>query len=180
MPGTVPAPRRSSRPTPGSPSPTPTSPWPAAPNPACSPSRTSTTDDPHAREKATAQAKKACSGCPVTAECLKWALANPDLTRTEVWAATANAQRLHGLLSQAHPVPGVSLGPAAAAHCVLAPAGRFEFPDAQGRPVPPGLARGAEGRARELPICGNQLTPRDRGLARLLLRTPHHFRDGEN
>ncbi|ARI56876.1 transcriptional regulator (plasmid) [Streptomyces sp. S8] len=53
----------------------------------------STTDDPRAREKATAQAKKACSTCPVAAECLKWALANPDLTQTGVWAATTKRER---------------------------------------------------------------------------------------
>ncbi|MFE1545491.1 WhiB family transcriptional regulator [Streptomyces microflavus] len=53
----------------------------------------STTDDPRAREKATAQAKKSCSGCPVAAECLKWALANPDLTQTGVWAATTKRDR---------------------------------------------------------------------------------------
>lgn len=53
----------------------------------------STTDDPRAREKATAQAKQACSTCPVAAECLKWALANPDLTQTGVWAATTKRDR---------------------------------------------------------------------------------------
>ncbi|MFI5905261.1 WhiB family transcriptional regulator [Streptomyces cyaneofuscatus] len=52
-----------------------------------------TTDDPRAREKATAQAKKACSTCPVAAECLKWALANPDLTPSGVWAATTKRDR---------------------------------------------------------------------------------------
>ncbi|HEY9327031.1 MAG TPA: WhiB family transcriptional regulator [Streptomyces sp.] len=53
----------------------------------------STSDDPRAREKATAQAKQACSGCPVVTECLKWALAKPDLTPTGVWAATTNRDR---------------------------------------------------------------------------------------
>ncbi|MEE1735440.1 WhiB family transcriptional regulator [Streptomyces sp. BE147] len=53
----------------------------------------STTDDPRAREKATTEAKQACSGCPVAAECLKWALANPDLTQTGVWAATTKRDR---------------------------------------------------------------------------------------
>lgn len=53
----------------------------------------STADDPRAREKATAQAKKACAGCPVAAECLKWALANPGLTQTGVWAATTRRER---------------------------------------------------------------------------------------
>ncbi|MFI9019425.1 WhiB family transcriptional regulator [Streptomyces griseus] len=53
----------------------------------------STADDPRAREKATTEAKKACSGCPVAAECLKWALANPDLTSAGVWAATTKRDR---------------------------------------------------------------------------------------
>ncbi|MFC9183352.1 WhiB family transcriptional regulator [Streptomyces globisporus] len=53
----------------------------------------STVDDPRAREKATAQAKQACSTCPVVTECLKWALANPDLTQTGVWAATTKRDR---------------------------------------------------------------------------------------
>lgn len=53
----------------------------------------STADDPRAREKATAQAKQACAGCPVVTECLKWALANPDLTPTGVWAATTKRDR---------------------------------------------------------------------------------------
>ncbi|MFD5978190.1 WhiB family transcriptional regulator [Streptomyces bacillaris] len=53
----------------------------------------STADDPRAREKATAQAKQTCSGCPVVTGCLKWALANPDLTQTGVWAATTKRDR---------------------------------------------------------------------------------------
>lgn len=53
----------------------------------------STTDDPRAREKATTEAKQACSGCPVVTECLKWALANPDLTSAGVWAATTKRDR---------------------------------------------------------------------------------------
>ncbi|KAB2588012.1 WhiB family transcriptional regulator [Streptomyces cyaneofuscatus] len=53
----------------------------------------STTDDPRAREKATTEAKQACSGCPVVTECLKWALANPGLTPTGVWAATTKRDR---------------------------------------------------------------------------------------
>lgn len=52
-----------------------------------------TTDDPRAREKATAQAKQTCSTCPVVTECLKWALANPDLTSAGVWAATTKRDR---------------------------------------------------------------------------------------
>ncbi|MFF5881039.1 WhiB family transcriptional regulator [Streptomyces californicus] len=53
----------------------------------------STADDPRAREKATAQAKRACAGCPVAAECLKWALANPELAPAGVWAATTRRDR---------------------------------------------------------------------------------------
>ncbi|MER0428843.1 WhiB family transcriptional regulator [Streptomyces microflavus] len=53
----------------------------------------STADDPRARQKATAQAKQACVGCPVVTECLKWALAKPDLTPTGVWAATTKRDR---------------------------------------------------------------------------------------
>ncbi|WEH43962.1 WhiB family transcriptional regulator [Streptomyces sp. AM 2-1-1] len=53
----------------------------------------STDQDPHAREKALAKAKHACSGCPIVTGCLKWALANPDLTHTGVWAATTKRDR---------------------------------------------------------------------------------------
>ncbi|MFD6478968.1 WhiB family transcriptional regulator [Streptomyces anulatus] len=53
----------------------------------------STADDPRAREKATTEARQACSTCPVVTECLKWALANPDLTPTGVWAATTKRDR---------------------------------------------------------------------------------------
>lgn len=49
--------------------------------------------DPRAREKALAQAKHACSGCPIVKDCLKWALANPSLTTTGVWAATTARDR---------------------------------------------------------------------------------------
>ncbi|MYY80843.1 MULTISPECIES: WhiB family transcriptional regulator [unclassified Streptomyces] len=49
--------------------------------------------DPRAREKALVKAKHACSGCPIVNGCLKWALANPDLTRTGVWAATTARDR---------------------------------------------------------------------------------------
>ncbi|MGW7347878.1 WhiB family transcriptional regulator [Streptomyces sp. NPDC054854] len=52
-----------------------------------------TDDDPRAREKALTQAKHACSGCPIVKGCLKWALANPALTRTGVWAATTKCDR---------------------------------------------------------------------------------------
>lgn len=52
-----------------------------------------TGEDPRAREKALAQAKHACSGCPIVKGCLKWALANPALTTTGVWAATTKRDR---------------------------------------------------------------------------------------
>ncbi|MFI9080943.1 WhiB family transcriptional regulator [Streptomyces sioyaensis] len=45
------------------------------------------------REKSLAKAKLACSGCPIVTGCLKWALANPDLTPTGVWAATTHRDR---------------------------------------------------------------------------------------
>ncbi|WUT01741.1 WhiB family transcriptional regulator (plasmid) [Streptomyces sp. NBC_00708] len=52
-----------------------------------------TAEDPRAREKALAHARRACSACPVVTDCLKWALANPDLTPTGVWAATTKRAR---------------------------------------------------------------------------------------
>ncbi|MCX4581298.1 WhiB family transcriptional regulator [Streptomyces sp. NBC_01571] len=52
-----------------------------------------TDKEPRAREKALAQAKHACSGCPIVQGCLKWALANPGLTKTGVWAATTKRDR---------------------------------------------------------------------------------------
>ncbi|MFB7258078.1 WhiB family transcriptional regulator [Streptomyces nojiriensis] len=52
-----------------------------------------TDEDPRAREKALTQAKHACSGCPIVRGCLKWALANPGLTKTGVWAATTARDR---------------------------------------------------------------------------------------
>lgn len=45
------------------------------------------------RTKTIARAKVACSGCPVVQGCLKWALANPSLTRRGVWAATTPGKR---------------------------------------------------------------------------------------
>jgi WhiB family redox-sensing transcriptional regulator len=45
------------------------------------------------REKTLAKAKLACSGCPIVTGCLKWALANPTLTPTGVWAATTHRDR---------------------------------------------------------------------------------------
>ncbi|MFB7552616.1 WhiB family transcriptional regulator [Streptomyces sp. NPDC056154] len=52
-----------------------------------------TDEDPRAREKALVKAKHACSGCPIVKGCLKWALANADLTKTGVWAATTARDR---------------------------------------------------------------------------------------
>ncbi|WP_331747519.1 WhiB family transcriptional regulator (plasmid) [Streptomyces sp. NBC_00853] len=53
----------------------------------------STDEDPRAREKALVKVKHACSGCPIVKGCLKWALANPGLTETGVWAATTKRDR---------------------------------------------------------------------------------------
>ncbi|MFE2584559.1 WhiB family transcriptional regulator [Streptomyces sp. NPDC059378] len=39
------------------------------------------------------QAKTACRACPIATACLRWALANPTLTRTNVWAATTAPER---------------------------------------------------------------------------------------
>jgi WhiB family redox-sensing transcriptional regulator len=47
-----------------------------------------------AAAKDIAQAKRACSGCPIVQGCLKWALAHPDLTPVGVWAATTARQRV--------------------------------------------------------------------------------------
>jgi transcription factor WhiB len=47
---------------------------------------------PEARED-TERAQLACSGCPIAASCLKWALANPTLTTVGVWAATTPRER---------------------------------------------------------------------------------------
>ncbi|MFK8905883.1 WhiB family transcriptional regulator [Streptomyces sp. YS-3] len=52
-----------------------------------------TGEDPRAREKALLKAKHACSGCPIVNGCLKWALANADLAKAGVWAATTARDR---------------------------------------------------------------------------------------
>ncbi|MGW2562278.1 WhiB family transcriptional regulator [Streptomyces sp. NPDC001514] len=39
------------------------------------------------------RAKQECAGCPIVRGCLKWALANPDLTQTGVYAATTARER---------------------------------------------------------------------------------------
>ncbi|MGW1364542.1 Lsr2 family DNA-binding protein [Streptomyces chartreusis] len=49
--------------------------------------------DPEATQERLEQARKACDGCPIAKDCLKWALVNPSLTRTGVFAATTPGQR---------------------------------------------------------------------------------------
>jgi hypothetical protein len=49
--------------------------------------------DPREHDKALAQAKRACDACPIVTGCLKWALANNQLTPTGVWAATTARER---------------------------------------------------------------------------------------
>ncbi|MFJ9482668.1 WhiB family transcriptional regulator [Streptomyces mirabilis] len=39
------------------------------------------------------RAKTTCRTCPIAAACLRWALTHPDLTRTNVWAATTAPER---------------------------------------------------------------------------------------
>lgn len=46
-----------------------------------------------ARPAALNLAKRTCAACPIAAGCLKWALANPKLTPTGVWAATTQRDR---------------------------------------------------------------------------------------
>jgi|GEM_PF-4605877 len=40
-----------------------------------------------------AQARALCTDCPVAVDCLKWALAHPDLSPEGIWAGTTPAQR---------------------------------------------------------------------------------------
>ncbi|WP_369228430.1 WhiB family transcriptional regulator (plasmid) [Streptomyces sp. R39] len=49
--------------------------------------------DARQRELTLTRARHTCSGCPVVHSCLKWALANPSLTRRGVWAATTPSKR---------------------------------------------------------------------------------------
>ncbi|MFE7948226.1 WhiB family transcriptional regulator [Streptomyces sp. NPDC057426] len=41
------------------------------------------------------KAKAACRRCPIAEACLKWALANPELTPTGIWAGTVPRQRIN-------------------------------------------------------------------------------------
>ncbi|WP_051718174.1 WhiB family transcriptional regulator [Streptomyces megasporus] len=52
--------------------------------------------DPDPTARATGdleQARKACGRCPIARQCLLWALAHPELTRTDIWAATTLQMR---------------------------------------------------------------------------------------
>lgn len=50
------------------------------------------TGSPSARQDIE-RAKRACYGCPIATDCLKWVLTHADLTRIGVWAATTPRQR---------------------------------------------------------------------------------------
>lgn len=45
------------------------------------------------KEKELEKARRACSGCPIVTDCLKWALVNADLTKVGIFAATTPHQR---------------------------------------------------------------------------------------
>ncbi|WDM16494.1 WhiB family transcriptional regulator [Streptomyces lavenduligriseus] len=47
-----------------------------------------------ATERRLARARRACSGCPIVTDCLKWALVNRDLTKVGIFAATTPGQRI--------------------------------------------------------------------------------------
>lgn len=49
--------------------------------------------DCNRKVKELAWARRACSGCPLAAECLKWALVNEHLTPVGIFAATTPRQR---------------------------------------------------------------------------------------
>ncbi|MFI0515810.1 WhiB family transcriptional regulator [Streptomyces sp. WSLK1-5] len=40
------------------------------------------------KEEELAKARRACSGCPLVTDCLKWALVNKDLTKVGIFAGT--------------------------------------------------------------------------------------------
>ncbi|MEU1409246.1 WhiB family transcriptional regulator [Streptomyces sp. NPDC005728] len=46
-----------------------------------------------ARQHAIRKTRLMCAACPVVRSCLKWALANPELTVAGVWGGTTPAQR---------------------------------------------------------------------------------------
>ncbi|MER7496405.1 WhiB family transcriptional regulator [Streptomyces pharetrae] len=45
-----------------------------------------------AAERRLARARRACSGCPIVTDCLKWALVNKNLAKVGIFAATTPAQ----------------------------------------------------------------------------------------
>ncbi|MFE1198504.1 WhiB family transcriptional regulator [Streptomyces olivaceoviridis] len=51
------------------------------------------TSDRAATEKRLAKARRACSGCPIVKDCLRWALVNKPLTKVGIFAATTPGQR---------------------------------------------------------------------------------------
>lgn len=51
------------------------------------------TSDRATTERRLEQARRACSGCPIVRDCLRWALVNKALTKTGVYAATTPSQR---------------------------------------------------------------------------------------
>ncbi|GAA2417981.1 WhiB family transcriptional regulator [Streptomyces mauvecolor] len=46
-----------------------------------------------AKDRRLQQARKSCTSCPIARGCLLWALANPSLTSTGIWAATTPRER---------------------------------------------------------------------------------------
>lgn len=51
------------------------------------------TSDRAATEKRLEKARRACSGCPIVKNCLRWALVNKPVTKVGIWAATTPGQR---------------------------------------------------------------------------------------
>ncbi|GAA2615430.1 WhiB family transcriptional regulator [Streptomyces roseoviolaceus] len=51
------------------------------------------TSDPAATEMRLNKARRACSGCPIVKDCLRWALINKPLTKVGIIAATTPSQR---------------------------------------------------------------------------------------
>ncbi|MCX5318111.1 WhiB family transcriptional regulator [Streptomyces sp. NBC_00154] len=50
-------------------------------------------DSYRADQPETREAQRACRRCPFAAECLVWALANPELAPEGIWAATTPRER---------------------------------------------------------------------------------------